>query len=120
CAVLVGRQSDHPRFGRDPLDAARRLRTATPGHAHVEERDVRLLPLGGRDRFVCVTDRGRELEPRLVVDERSERASYRLVVFGDKYPNRLPCAHGCTGSVAARVTSAGSSTGPRAGIQTST
>jgi hypothetical protein len=97
-AVLERRQRDHPRPWGVPDDLPCRPRAASRRHAHVDERDVGLFPLGERHRFVRVGRRADEGERGLLREQRGERFAKRGLVVGEEDAHMRIAAQGKRGA----------------------
>ena len=85
--VLVCREGDDPRPGRDTRDPAGRVGTTARRHADVDEGDVRQVRLGDPDRLLGIAGRPDQLDTVLVTEELCEGGAEAGFVVGEEHPD---------------------------------
>src|ERR1019366_6150922 len=88
----VGGERDHPRSGKLAPDDKRRIHAAHPGHAQIEQRDIRLVQAEHLHRLMAVGGFGDHRHIFLHVDDGDHSHPRHQVVFGNQNSNFF--AHG--------------------------
>jgi hypothetical protein len=82
--VLVHRQHEYADLWTALAQLANRRRAAQPGHAHVEQRQVRIRRARGSDRFLPVRRLSDHAHVGLVGEHAGEPFAHHRVVIGDQ------------------------------------